>query len=119
LAFVHTADLHRMGEVPRGDLDLYAKGHPPPCIERGSLAYPLLVETWATSLGRPAAEELFRAHYDAVVHHYDADVGEMVAAWARGRADRTASWCSRPRESPRAGNADHGPRTSSISASRS
>jgi arylsulfatase A-like enzyme len=112
LALVHTADLHLMGDVPRDDLDLYAPGHPPPCVEQGSLAYPLLVDTWATTLGRPAAEELLRAHYDAVVHHYDADVGEMVAALEReGVRSRTVVvvLSDHGQELLEHGNADHGP----------
>jgi len=112
LAFVHTADLHLMDDVPHDDLDLYANSHPPPCVEQGSLAYPLLVDTWATTLGRPAAEELFRAHYDAVVHHYDEDVGEMVAALEReGVRGRTVVvvLSDHGEELFEHGNADHGP----------
>ena len=112
LAVVHTADLHLMGDVPRDDVDLYAPGHPPPCVEQGSLAYPLLVERWATTLGRPTAEELLRAHYDAVVHHYDADIGEMVAALDReGIRGRTVVvvLSDHGQELFEHGNADHGP----------
>ena len=112
LAVVHTADLHLMGDVPHDDVDLYAPDHPPPCVEQGSLAYPLLVDTWATTLGRPAAEELLRAHYDAVVHHYDADVGEMVKALERdGVRSHTVVvvLSDHGQELLEHGNADHGP----------
>ena len=111
-ALVHTADLHLMSEVPREDLDRYAPDHVEPCLEPGSLAYPLLVGKWAKTLGRPAAEELFRAHYDAVVRHYDEDVGEMIAAVEReGVRSRTivVVVSDHGQELWEHGNADHGP----------
>src|SRR4029453_764312 len=75
---------------PPEALDRYAPGHTPPCFEHGDLAYDALVRTWADALGRAAAEELFEAHYDAAVRHYDEDVGEMLAAVDRaGVRDRT------------------------------
>jgi arylsulfatase A-like enzyme len=109
---VHTADLHLMAEVSRDELDRYAPDHVEPCLELGSLAYPLLVDNWAKTLGRPAAEELFRAHYDAVVRHYDEDVGEMIAAVERaGASSRTivVVLSDHGQELWERGNADHGP----------
>jgi arylsulfatase A-like enzyme len=111
-AFVHTADLHRMGEVPAAALDRYAPAHPPPCIERGSLAFPLLVSTWEEAVGRTAAEDLFEAHYDAVVRHYDDAVGAMLAAVDReGVRDRTVIvlLSDHGEELFERGGADHGP----------
>jgi len=83
-----------------------------PCLEPGGLAYPLLVKKWAKAIGRPAAEELFRAHYDAVVRHYDEDVGEMLAAVEReGVRSRTivVFLSDHGQELWERGNADHGP----------
>jgi arylsulfatase A-like enzyme len=112
-ALVHTADLHhQMSEVPRDELDRYAPDHVKPCLEPGSLAYPQLVARWAKTLGREAAEELFRAHYDAVVRHYDEDVGEMIAALEReGLRNRTivVVLSDHGQELFEHGNADHGP----------
>jgi hypothetical protein len=122
LAVVHTADLHLMGDVPRDDVDLYAPGHPPPCVEQGSLAYPQLIDAWATSIGRPAAEELLRAHYDAVVHHYDEDVARW---WPRSsaRVSAVAPWSSCSPITARSFSSTGTPitvrRTSSICGSRS
>jgi arylsulfatase A-like enzyme len=111
-ALVHTADLKVMSDLPREDLDRYAPDHVKPCLEPGSMAYPLLVERWAKAIGRPAAEELFRAHYDAVVRHYDEDVGEMIAAVEReGVRSRTivVVLSDHGQELWERGNADHGP----------
>ncbi len=111
-AFVHTADLHPLGEVPREALDRYAPDHVPPCVEFNNLAYRPLVATWANALGRPAAEELFRAHYDAAVRHYDEDVGEMIAAVRReGALDRTVVilLSDHGEELFERGHVDHGP----------
>jgi arylsulfatase A-like enzyme len=50
--------------------------------------YDGLIDKWSSTLGRPAAEELARAHYDGAVAYEDRKIGELLEALGSAR-DRT------------------------------
>lgn len=86
-ALVHTVDMHMLADVPRPDLHRFARQPHEPCVTP-EMNYDGLIDKWSSTLGRPAAEELARAHYDGAVAYEDRKIGEMLAALGAAR-DRT------------------------------
>jgi arylsulfatase A-like enzyme len=83
-ALVHTVDMHMLADVPRPDLHRFARQPHEPCVTP-EMNYDGLIDKWASTLGRPAAEELARAHYDGAVAYEDRKIGEMLAALGTAR----------------------------------
>ena len=83
-ALVHTVDMHMLADVPRPDLHRFARQPHEPCVTP-EMNYDGLIDKWSTTLGRPAAEELARAHYDAAVAYEDRKIGEMLEALGAAR----------------------------------
>jgi arylsulfatase A-like enzyme len=78
-ALVHTVDMHMLAGVPRPELHRFARQPHEPCVTP-DMDYDGLIAKWASTLGRPAAEELARAHYDAAVAYEDRAIGALLAA---------------------------------------
>jgi arylsulfatase A-like enzyme len=85
-ALVHTVDMHMLADVPRPDLHRFARQPHEPCVTP-EMNYDGLIDKWSSTLGRPAAEELARAHYDGAVAYEDRKIGEMLEALGSARND--------------------------------
>jgi arylsulfatase A-like enzyme len=83
-ALVHTVDMHMLADVPRPDLHRFARQPHEPCVTP-EMDYDALVAKWASTLGRPAGEELARAHYDAAVAYEDREIGKLLEALGSAR----------------------------------
>jgi arylsulfatase A-like enzyme len=83
-ALVHTVDMHMLAEVPRPDLHRFVRQPHEPCVTPEK-NYDGLIDKWSSTLGRPAAEELARAHYDSAVAYEDRKIGEMLGALGAAR----------------------------------
>src|SRR5436190_3905401 len=83
-ALVHTVDMHILADVPRPDLHRFTRQPHEPCVTHDT-DYDGVLDKWSAALGRPAAEELLRAHYDAAVAYEDKKIGEMLDALGAAR----------------------------------
>jgi arylsulfatase A-like enzyme len=83
-ALVHTVDMHMLADVPRPDLHRFVRQPHEPCVTP-EMNYDGLIDKWSSTLGRPAAEELARAHYDSAVAYEDRKIGELLEALGAAR----------------------------------